>query len=165
MMDLFNPGKSAREHWPRGSKRQTVEAEVSFRKPGQIGYQVRLFDLSPRGCKVEFVERPNPHDRVWVKFRGLEGIPAYVCWIDGFTGGVEFEQSDPLSCFRPIVDAATVRSPGETGVGASSFGRSQSSTRDDAHCSLAAGSDAAWASVSRSITACSMSSEQSVRSS
>lgn len=65
---------------------------MAFRKPGQVGYQVRLFDVSPHGCKIEFIERPKLDDRIWLKFSGLEALSAYVCWVDAFTAGVEFDK-------------------------------------------------------------------------
>ena len=69
-----------------------TEAEVSFKKPGQLGYQTRLVDLSRHGCKVETIEQPKLDDRVWVKFNGLEALPAYVCWVDALFAGVEFDK-------------------------------------------------------------------------
>lgn len=100
----FDTGHPApRAHWPRKSQRETIEAEVSFRKPGQLGYQIRLFDVSPHGCKVEFIERPKLDDRVWVKFSGLEALPAYVCWVDGFIAGVEFEKVIHSAVFERLL--------------------------------------------------------------
>ena len=53
--------------------------------------------MSPRGCKVEFVERPRMDELVWVKFDWLAAIEAEVCWVDGFFGGLKF--------LRPIYPA------------------------------------------------------------
>lgn len=82
---------------PRRAGRVAVNAEVLLRRSGQNNYRVRVFDASPRGCKLEFVERPRLDERLWVKFEGLEAIPALVCWVDGFLAGLEFE--------RPIHEA------------------------------------------------------------
>ena len=35
-------------------------------------FGIRVFDLSPKGCKVELIERPNDREHVLVKFDGLE---------------------------------------------------------------------------------------------
>jgi hypothetical protein len=49
-----------------------------------------LFDASPEGCKLEFVERPSVGERLWVKFDGLEAVEATVRWVAGHVGGLEF---------------------------------------------------------------------------
>jgi hypothetical protein len=41
---------------------------------------------------MEFVDRPAFRERVWVKFDGLEAVPAFVCWIEGAEAGLEFER-------------------------------------------------------------------------
>jgi hypothetical protein len=58
---------------------------------------VRVYDASPSGCRIEFVERPAVGERVWVKFDSLVAVEGYVRWIEGHVGGVEFE--------RPLYDA------------------------------------------------------------
>lgn len=75
---------------PRKHQRLEVSAELSLRRMGRQRYQGRLFDLTPTGCKVEFVERPRPGEMLWVKFVDLESIEATVRWVDGFYGGLEF---------------------------------------------------------------------------
>lgn len=74
----------------RRAERVAVNAEVALRRSGQLNYRVRVFDASPRGCRLEFVERPQLHERVWVKFDRLDPIEGLVCWVDGFYAGVEF---------------------------------------------------------------------------
>ena len=78
--------------WPRQCSRVSLDAEVSLRRPGKSTYRVRVFDASPHGCKVEFVERPMPADRAWIKFDGLEPLESMVCWVKGFAAGVQFEK-------------------------------------------------------------------------
>ena len=75
---------------PRTTKRIAVDAKVLQRRQGQPNYRVRLFDVSPNGCKAEFVERPRVGDRVWIKFEGLESIAAEVCWAEGFQAGLKY---------------------------------------------------------------------------
>ena len=79
-----------RQQWPRRSKRVPVTANVTLRKPGQPNFPVRVFDASPEGCKIEFVDRPREGDRIWVKFAGLETLEAEVCWVEEFVMGVKF---------------------------------------------------------------------------
>ena len=76
----------------RKSKRVTTNAEITLRRRGHSNFRVNVYDLSRHGCKIDFVERPRTKDRVWVKFNDLEALEALVRWVDGFTGGVEFEK-------------------------------------------------------------------------
>lgn len=75
---------------PRGNDRVPLSVEVTIRRAGFHGFRVRAFDLSPAGCKIEFVERPSIGERVWIKFDNLEALEAEVRWIDGHIGGVQF---------------------------------------------------------------------------
>ena len=87
----FNPEEQVEdEQVPRKQERIEVAATLSLRRFGRANYQARLFDLTPTGCKVEFVERPLVDELLWVKFDGLDAIEAKVRWLDGFYGGVEF---------------------------------------------------------------------------
>jgi hypothetical protein len=86
-----------REIKARKAERIELSADLSLRRVGRQHYRARVFDVSPEGCKVEFVERPRLDELVWVKFDCLEAIEAAVCWVDGFYGGVKF--------LRPIYPA------------------------------------------------------------
>lgn len=86
-----------REIQPRRAERIELTADLSLRRVGRQHYQARVFDISPEGCKVEFVERPRLDELVWVKFDSLEAVEAEVCWVDGFYGGLKF--------LRPIYPA------------------------------------------------------------
>lgn len=81
------PGKVQKD---RKAERIEISAAMSLRRAGRISYQCRVFDLTPFGCKVEFVERPRPGDMVWVKFDGLAAVEATVRWVESFYGGLEF---------------------------------------------------------------------------
>ncbi len=70
--------------------RVAVNAEVSLRRSGALNYRVRVFDASPLGCKLEFVERPRLEERVWVKFERMDAVEGFVCWVEGFQAGIEF---------------------------------------------------------------------------
>jgi hypothetical protein len=89
----------------RKSERALVNADVSLRRSGHNKYQVRAYDVSCFGCKLEFVERPELDERVWVKFDGLEGIEGLVCWSEGFVVGIEFVR--PI--YAPVFDALVPR--------------------------------------------------------
>lgn len=94
----FNPEEEPEPaQTPREHERIDLHAQISLRRPGRQQYVARLFDLATSGCKVEFIERPRPDERLWVKFDGLDAIEARVCWVDGFYGGLEF--------LRPIYPA------------------------------------------------------------
>ena len=82
--------KWEREIKPRNAQRIDLSADLSLRRVGRQQYRVRVFDISPEGCKVEFIERPRLDELVWVKFENLEAVEAAVCWVDGFYGGLKF---------------------------------------------------------------------------
>jgi hypothetical protein len=80
-----------------------LDGQVSLRRSGAINYSVRVYDVSPYGSKIEFVERPRLDERVWVKFEGLNAIEAIVCWIDGHVAGVEFVRPIHPAVFDALV--------------------------------------------------------------
>lgn len=78
---------------PRSQNRKPLEPiEVRIRRLGQFNYNVRIFDLSPDGAKIEVVERPRIGETIMVKFDGLEVLPATVRWIDDFIVGIKFNR-------------------------------------------------------------------------
>jgi hypothetical protein len=83
---------------PRSTERVSLDAEVMLRRLGQNNYRVRLFDLSPEGCKVELVERPREGEHVLIRFVGLEALDAEVCWVSEFVAGLHFDKP-----FHPAV--------------------------------------------------------------
>ncbi|GAA4742475.1 hypothetical protein GCM10023264_04520 [Sphingomonas daechungensis] len=88
---------------PRRNARVPLQAEVQLRRSGQRHYMVNVYDISPEGCRLEFVERPRLDETVWVKLGSLESIEANVCWVKGHDVGVEFVR--PI---HPAVFATTV---------------------------------------------------------
>lgn len=89
---------------PRQHPRIQLSAELSLRRMGRQHFQCRLFDLTPTGCKVEFVERPRSGEMLWVKFAGLDAIEATVRWVDGFYGGLEFVRSIYPAVFELLLE-------------------------------------------------------------
>jgi hypothetical protein len=81
------PAKVERRH-----ERISIAAEIGLRRPGKLSFRVRLFDLSPAGCKAEFVERPELDEQLWVKFDRMDAIDASVCWIAGSRIGIRFSR-------------------------------------------------------------------------
>lgn len=96
----FGPPKDGT---PRSSDRAASSIEVGVRRSGGHCFRVRLFDLSPKGCKMEFVERPDIGERIWVKFDTLQGIAGRVRWIAGHVGGVQFEPAMHEAVFRALL--------------------------------------------------------------
>ena len=90
---------------PRRSARIVLSAEVKLRRAGQSGYRVKIHDVSPEGCKAEFVERPQMDEHVWVKFEGLDALGAIVCWVHGFEVGLEFENPIHPAVFNMLVSS------------------------------------------------------------
>ena len=88
---------------PRAANRVAVEAQVMLRRATQNNYRVSAYDLSRYGCKLEFVERPRIHERVWVKFEGLEAIEAEVCWTADFAAGLKFQHPLHPAVFESLV--------------------------------------------------------------
>ena len=77
---------------PRKSDRVPITAMVKLRRRGHHNFTVKVFDLSREGCKLEFLERPELGETVWVKFEGLELLQAKACWLEDLRVGVEFVQ-------------------------------------------------------------------------
>lgn len=75
---------------PRAYERVDLIAQLSLRRPGRQHYVTRLFDLTPKGCRVEFVEKAKCGEMVWAKLDAFDAIEAVVRWVDGFYGGLEF---------------------------------------------------------------------------
>ena len=87
----------------RKSPRVAIDAEVLVRRTSGHNYRVRVFDLSPHGCKVEFVERPTLDERIWIKIEGLDALEGLVCWTDGFVAGVDFVRPMHAAVFDHVV--------------------------------------------------------------
>jgi hypothetical protein len=101
------PPSAESMHHPRQVERVCISAEVSFRRPGRFNFRVWLKDLSPNGCKIEFVERPQLGEHVWIRFEGLEGLEGEVCWIEGRSAGVRFIRHIHPAVFDLLIDRLT----------------------------------------------------------
>ena len=93
----------ARKQWPRQSDRVAVTATVTLRRPGKPNFAARVIDVSPEGCKVEFVDRPSIGERAWIKFEGLETLDSEVCWVGANAMGVNFAKTMHPAVFDLLV--------------------------------------------------------------
>jgi hypothetical protein len=87
----------------RAASRAELSTEVRVRRIGGNTYNVRIFDLSPDGAKIEVVERPRIGEQLMLKFDRLETLQAEVCWIDGFVVGLKFAQPLHPAVFDVLV--------------------------------------------------------------
>lgn len=87
---LFVPEPAPHEHWPRRSTRQAASTSAMLRRPGRRAYTTTASDLSPHGCRCEFIERPSISDLMWIKFDRVEALECKVSWVEGSSVGLEF---------------------------------------------------------------------------
>jgi hypothetical protein len=95
----------------RESERTPLNTEVLLRRSGRHNFNVRAFDASPTGCKVEFLDCPELDERVFVKFNGLEGLEGYVCWVGDRVIGIEFDKPIHPAVFDALVRRALTPEP------------------------------------------------------
>ena len=96
---------------PRGNARVPLSAEVTMRRHGHANFRLRVFDLSPTGCKIELIERPNKGEDVLVKLDGLEVLQAEVCWLDRKTAGLKFARAIHPAVFDLLVQRLSLSQP------------------------------------------------------
>jgi hypothetical protein len=87
----------------RRSARVPVSAEVCIRRVGSANYQVRLFDVSTGGCRVELAERCGVDDDLVARLPQLEPLGAQVRWTQGAITGVQFLSSIHAAVFDSLV--------------------------------------------------------------
>ena len=80
------------DEFPDGRQRQRhyVDGQVTLRRAGKLAFRVHIYDISPDGCRAEFVDRPELAEQLWVKFEGIEALEANVRWIAGARAGLKF---------------------------------------------------------------------------
>lgn len=100
----FGEGRAISEQpHERSEQRSPIHAEVQLRRSGALNFAVELHDLSVRGCRTEFVERPRIGEVLWVKLGELAPIESTVRWVDGFEGGLEFNQPMNARVFEDVL--------------------------------------------------------------
>lgn len=102
------PAAEAKKHWPRRSERVALAAEVTMRRRGGPSFRVNVFDASPDGCRIDFVDRPLPDERLSIRFEGLEALEAEVCWINQHCTGVKFARAIHPAVFDLLVERLRV---------------------------------------------------------
>ena len=88
----------------RANRRLPVATEVSVRKAGGFSFQLRAFDVSAGGCRVELVEAVDPDERVIVRLPTLEPLAAEVEWVYGNVAGLRFERPLHPAVFDNLMD-------------------------------------------------------------
>ena len=94
---------AARRQTPRSCYRTQLRAEVNLRRPGHHNFRVTVFDASPCGCKVEYIDRPQLEEKLFVKFDGLEPLRANVRWIGQSEAGLQFDRPIHPAVFQLLV--------------------------------------------------------------
>lgn len=84
----------------RFAARTPVELQAGFRKSGFDSAKVDVSDLSRTGCKIDSAVNLRSKTQIWIKFPGLQAMPATVVWVNGFEAGCEF--SAPF--YGPVLD-------------------------------------------------------------
>lgn len=93
----------SRSTQPRRHERVSINGEVSMRRAGKAHFKVHIYDLSPDGCKAEFVDRPDIDEQLWIKFDGMEALEAHVRWIAGSKAGIKFARSFHSAVFDMLL--------------------------------------------------------------
>jgi len=76
---------------PRQAIRIAIDAEVGIRRASEKIRMAQLRDLSTHGCSIELLARVNLNEIVWVKFPGIEAVQGFVCWVNEYLCGIEFQ--------------------------------------------------------------------------
>jgi hypothetical protein len=97
-------GPATGRYWPRRHDRTPIETWASMRRLGKLNYKVRVYDLSPSGCRVELVDKPRLDEKVMIKFEGLEAMHCEVCWVRGNFAGLNFERAMHPAVFDLLLD-------------------------------------------------------------
>ncbi len=97
------------EQQERMAERIRLRADVTLRRAGRRNFEVILNDLSPAGCKVEFVDRPEVEERVWLRFDGLDRIAARICWVEGYGAGLSFDKPIHPAVFDLLLERIRVQ--------------------------------------------------------
>ena len=74
-----------------------------MRRAGFPNFCVQIDDVSEEGCRIEFVDRPNLNERVWVKFQGLTAIEGSVAWVKDHSAGIEFDRPIHPAVFEDLI--------------------------------------------------------------
>jgi hypothetical protein len=73
-------------------QRTSVQGQISMRRLGSFGFDIRVRDLSAIGCRVELIESVGAGDHVVARLPGLEPLGATVIWSDERCAGLQFNR-------------------------------------------------------------------------
>lgn len=102
-IEFYPEDATSKSQVPRAFNRSALTAVLSLRRRGRQSYSANLFDLTPNGCRVEFIETPKVGEKVWAKIDAFDSIEANVRWVSGFFGGLEFERSIHPAVFELLL--------------------------------------------------------------
>lgn len=88
---------------PRNHERIAVQGEVSLRRAGKTQFRVHIYDISPDGCKAEFVDRPELGEQLWIRFDAMDALEANVRWITGARAGLRFNRPLHAAVFDMLI--------------------------------------------------------------
>lgn len=74
----------------RQHERVPLQLTATLRETGGSKYDIRVFDLSISGCRVEALFVVNPGTRIWIRIPGMESIETVVVRQDRFILGCKF---------------------------------------------------------------------------
>lgn len=84
-----------RTEGPLGRRREArvyTSAEIFLRRLGRPGVEVRLCNVSAKGCEIELMEPVERADHVVARLPGLEPFGATIAWSDGKRVGIAFDR-------------------------------------------------------------------------
>lgn len=91
------------EHFKaRSCDRVAIDVELPVRRSFAPRWTARMSNFSAAGCRVDTVERLQPHERMFVYLPGLETIESTARWTDGHSAGLEFARPLHPSVFALI---------------------------------------------------------------
>jgi len=90
------------ENHGRRSERVPLHADIEFRRTGEHRWQVDLLDFSPEGCRIELPIRITTDEMIWISLPGLGAMQGRVCWVKGWTAGVEFARPMHPAVFEMV---------------------------------------------------------------
>lgn len=86
----FGPIRKIAESAARDCERVSVDLSAKMKRFGRGCCVVPISDVSVTGCKVEFADRPQVGESVFIRFDGLDSIEATVCWVGDRDCGLDF---------------------------------------------------------------------------
>ena len=107
-LEFVPPTAEAKKHWPRRSERVALAAVVTMRRHGGPSFRVNVFDASPEGCRIDFVDRPLADEHLSIRFDGLEALEGQVCWIEQHYAGLKFARPIHPAVFDLLIERLRV---------------------------------------------------------